>query len=206
MALTMTNNPHPINLAKEAPMTIQTFFRSILLCLAMLTASGCATRNALPDGAGGKAILAGNDPVSYYSGAKPVRGDPAFNAQWDGGVYYFANATNRDQFIKNPERYAPQYGGYCANGAPFSILLGGGADAYKVVDGRLYMFSGQNSLNYWAMDERRNIELGDKYWQTELKDVSSAWFHSWWRILVAKVPHYMTGKEQAAEWQKRQGK
>lgn len=185
-------------------MTVQKLSRLLSIGIALVALAGCATRNALPDGAGGKAILAGNDPVSYHTAAKPVRGDPTINTQWDGGTYYFANAANRDLFVKNPERYAPQYGGFCANGAPFSVLLGGGPDAYKIVDGRLYMFSGQGSLNYWAMNEKRNIELGDNYWKTEMKDVSSASFHSWWRILVAKVPHYQTGKEQAAEWQARQ--
>lgn len=172
----------------------------------MMLLGGCATRNALPDGAGGKAILAGNDPVSYHTSAKPVRGDPKFTATWDGGTYYFSNAANRDLFTKAPEKYAPQYGGYCANGAPYSILLGGGADAYKIVDGRLYMFSGPDSLKYWEMDEKRNIERGDEYWRTELKDTSSAFVHSWWRVLVAKVPHYKTGKELVAEWDARQAK
>ncbi len=178
--------------------------RVIIALLIFACISGCATRHNLPDSAGGKAILAGFDPVSYHTGPAPLRGDPKHSAEWDGGTYYFASAANRDLFVKSPERYAPQYGGFCANGAPFGILLGGGANAYKIVDGRLYMFSGQNSLNYWAMDEKKNIELGDQYWRTELKDVTSAWLHSWWRILVARVPHYKTGKEQAAEWQARQ--
>lgn len=190
-------------------MTNNRFFAALkLMALALLVTlgAGCATRNSLPDGAGGKAILAGNDPVSYHTGSKPLKGDPTINTVWDGGTYYFANAANRELFVKSPDKYAPQYGGFCANGAPYSVLLGGGPDAYKIVDGRLYMFSGQNSLNYWAMDEKKNIELGDHYWKTEMKDVSSAWLHSWWRILFAKVPHYKTGKEQAAEWDARQTK
>ncbi len=180
--------------------------RLLFLLAVIALASGCATRHNLPDGMGGKAILAGNDPVSYHTAPKPVKGDPKISSEWDGGTYYFANAANRELFTKSPEKYAPQYGGFCANGAPYSVLLGGGPDAYKIVDGRLYMFSSQTSLNYWAMDEKKNIELGDHYWKTEMKDVSSAWLHSWWRILANKVPHYKTGKEQAAEWDARQGK
>ena len=185
---------------------IRTAYRWCLLVIALLALGGCATRNALPDGGGGKAILAGYDPVSYHQNPRPVRGDPAINAQWDGGLYYFASAANRDLFTKSPERYAPAYGGFCANGAPYSVLLGGGPDAYKIVDGRLYMFSDPGSLATWAMDEKRNIELGDGYWASEMKDVSSAWAHSWWRILVAKVPHYKTGKELNAELAARQAK
>jgi YHS domain-containing protein len=187
-------------------MSIPALYRWLVIAAALLALGGCATRNALPDGAGGKAILAGYDPVSYHQGPTPVRGDPKINTQWDAGTYYFANAANRDLFMKNPDRYAPAYGGFCANGAPYSVMLGGGPDAYKIVDGRSYFFSGPGSLATWAMDEKRNIELGDQYWKTEMKDVSSAWLHSWWRVLVAKVPHYKTGKELNAELAARQGK
>ncbi len=172
----------------------------------VVLASGCATRNMLNDGSGGKAMLAGNDPVSYHTGPAPIKGDPAITAAWDGGTYRFANADNRDLFTKSPEKYAPQYGGYCANGAPYSILLGGGASTYKIVDGRLFMFSGPDSLKYWEMDEKRNLELGEKYWRDELNNTSSAFFHSWWRVLAAKVPHYKSGKELEAEWQTKQTK
>jgi YHS domain-containing protein len=169
-------------------------------------AAGCATRNELPDGAGSKAILAGHDPVTYHTGARPERGNPTINTRWDGGTYYFANEANRELFLKSPQRYAPEYGGYCANGAPYSVMLGGAHDAYKIVDGRLYMFSGPGSLATWAMDERKNIELGDQYWKTEMKDTSSAFVHSWWRVIFAKVPHYKTGKELNAELAARQAK
>ena len=182
------------------------WMRLMMASTLLVLASGCATRNMLNDGIGGKAMLAGNDPVSYHAGPSPVKGDPAITADWDGGTYRFANAANRELFTKTPEKYAPQYGGYCANGAPYSILLGGSESAYKIVDGRLFMFSGPDSLKYWEMDEKKNLALGDDYWKTELKDTSSAFMHSWWRVLVAKVPHYKTGKELQAEWQARQGK
>jgi YHS domain-containing protein len=175
------------------------------VALIVVGASGCATRNVLPDGTGGSAMLAGNDPVSYHTQPQPVRGNPAITAEWDGGTYRFANEANRALFVKEPAKYAPQYGGWCANGAPYSILLGGGANAYKIVNGRLYMFSGPDSKKYWEMDEARNIQRGDQYWETEMKHVASARLHSYRRILF-KVPHYKTGKELEAEWQTRQAR
>jgi YHS domain-containing protein len=186
-------------------MQVNRWMKLLVVGTLLVLGSGCATRNMLSDGAGGKAMLAGNDPVSYHIGASPVKGDPKITADWDGGTYRFASAANRDLFTKAPEKYAPQYGGYCGNGAPYSILLGGGASAYKIVDGRLFMFSGPDSLKYWEMDEKKNLELGDGYWKTEMSNISSAFFHSYWRIFF-KVPHYKTGKELAAEWQTRQAK
>ena len=181
------------------------FSRIFIVAAIALAAGACATRNMLNDGTGAKAMLAGNDPVSYHTGASPVRGNPAITAQWDSGSYRFASEANRTEFLKAPARYAPAYGGYCANGAPYSILLGGGAEAYKIVDNKLYMFSGPDSRKYWEMDQARNIKLGDEYWQSELKDTSSAFVQSYRRILF-KVPHYKTGKDLEAEWQARQKK
>ncbi|MFM9883112.1 MAG: YHS domain-containing (seleno)protein [Burkholderiales bacterium] len=184
------------------PDRVLRIFTTVLIALAT---GACATRNMLPDGAGAKAMLGGNDPVSYQTGPSPARGDPAITAEWDGGLYRFTNVSNRAEFLKSPGRYAPQYGGYCANGAPYSILLGGSADTYKVVDDRLFMFSGPDSKKYWEMDQARNMKLGDEYWASEMKDTSSAFVHSYRRILF-KVPHYKTGKELEAEWQARQKK
>jgi YHS domain-containing protein len=182
--------------------------RRLLVSLALtatLALSGCATRFYTPDSVDSKLMLSGNDPVSYQTGATPVKGDPALKVEWDGGIYRFANAANRDLFNQNPAKYAPQYGGSCSNGAPFSILLGGSTDTYKVVDGRLFMFSGPDSRKYWEMNEKRNLELGDKYWESEMKSIWSATLHSYYRIAF-KVPHYMTGKEQREEWERRQDK
>lgn len=183
--------------------SIRTRVAFVVVALALL--GGCATRNQLSDGSGATVMLAGNDPVSYHTGPAPQRGDPAFTADWDGGTYRFVSAANRDLFVKSPERYAPQYGGFCSNGAPYSILLGGSATTYKIVDNRLFMFSDPNSRKYWEMDQAKNIELGDTYWRTEMKDTWSAKLHSYRRI-VFKVPHYKTGKQLEDEWQARQAK
>ena len=61
----------------------------------------------------GKAIR-GYDPVAYFTEGKPVEGDGDFTHRWMDAKWYFASAANRDAFAKNPESYAPQYGGYCA--------------------------------------------------------------------------------------------
>ncbi len=167
-------------------------------------AGACTTRNMLPDAAGTKAMLAGNDPMSYHAG-KPVPGTTAITTEWDGGQYRFASEASRTEFLKAPQKYAPQYGGYCSNGAPYSIMLGGSATTYKIVGGRLFMFSDPTSRKYWEMDEAKNVQLGDQYWSSEMKDAWSASVHSYRRILF-KVPHYKSGKELEAEWQARQKK
>ena len=175
----------------------------ILLALAAL--SGCSNRFYTPDSVDSTLMLDGNDPVSYQTQAQPTKGDPAIKIAHDGGMYRFANAANRDTFVKNPSKYAPQYGGFCSNGAPYSIMLGGSTNTYKVVDGRLFMFSGPDSRKYWEMDERRNLELGDQYWKDEMSQASNAKVQSYKRIIF-KVPHYKSGKDLEDAWQARQPK
>ena len=58
--------------------------------------------------------LQGYDPVAYFTSGAPVKGDDAFTADYMGAKFKFASAVNRDAFIEAPEKYAPQYGGYCA--------------------------------------------------------------------------------------------
>src|SRR5882757_7837387 len=58
--------------------------------------------------------LKGYDPVAYFEDGKPVKGRDEFRHDWNGGKWYFATAAHRDTFAKDPAKYAPQFGGYCA--------------------------------------------------------------------------------------------
>ena len=86
----------------------------------------------------GKAIK-GYDPVAYFTEGKPVEGSSDFTAEFDGATWYFASAQNRDAFVADPDKYAPQYGGYCA----YAVANGSTAkidpEAWSVVDGKLYL-------------------------------------------------------------------
>ena len=58
--------------------------------------------------------IEGYDPVAYFEEGRPVEGDSDYAYEWMGATWYFASARNRDLFAADPEKYAPQYGGYCA--------------------------------------------------------------------------------------------
>ena len=81
----------------------------------------------------------GYDPVAYFVEGKPVKGSGKFEHKWMGAKWHFSSAENRDSFAKNPEKYAPQYGGYCA----YAVSQGAIADidptAWKIVNGKLYL-------------------------------------------------------------------
>jgi len=175
-----------------------------VLAVALLLA-GCATMNVTSDGKVNDLMLAGHDPVAYFTAGKAVKGDPELSSRHAGGTYYFASAANRDLFQRDPARYAPQFGGFCSNGIVYAIPLGGNADNWEIIDGRLYMFGGQRSRTYFLMDRERNLKLAHGYWDGEMKDMSSARLQAWKR-LVFRVPHYKTNRDLDAEYQARQGK
>ena len=178
--------------------------RLLLLAALLLSFAGCATHNTARDGDDRKLMLRGHDPVAYFTQGKPVPGDPAIKADHEGVTYRFANAGNRAQFVQNPDKFTPQYNGFCSNGAVYGIPLGGNHDTFKIINGKLYMFGGSNSKKYFEMDEAGNLKLADHYWQTEMKG-NSARLQAW-RRLIFKVPHYKTNRDLAAEWEARQAK
>lgn len=173
-----------------------------LVLLVLLPA--CSTMNVVTDGPDEKLMLRGNDPVAYQTLGKAVAGDAQFKVQHEGVTYRFVSAAHRDQFLAAPQRYVPAYGGFCASGAPYALKANIGASTFKVVDGRLYLFGSPRSRRHWEMDQQKNIELGDRYWEQESKDRPFR-PQNWYRYTF-RVPHYKTDAELEAEWQRRNGK
>ena len=112
----------------------------------------------------GKAIR-GYDPVAYFTQGKPVEGDSDFTHEWMDAKWYFASAANREAFAKNPERYAPQYGGYCAWAVSQNYTASTDPDAWKIVDGKLYLNYSKSVQEQWvAGGVETPIAQGDRNW------------------------------------------
>lgn len=174
----------------------------LLVTLMPLLLQACAMHNTVRDGDDASLMLRGNDPVAYFTIGKPVPGNPAIKVDYEGVTYRFMSAEHRNLFMANPAKYTPQYNGFCSNGAAYAIPLASETDAFKIVDGRLFMFGGAGAKKYWEMDEKTNIERGDYYWRTEMQG-KPARLQAWKR-LIFRVPHYKTNRELAAEWEARQ--
>ncbi len=86
------------------------------------------------------AALNGMDVVSYFKESGPVKGQPAFRRDFDGGRYLFANAQNQAAFVADPDRYLPQFSGLCATGISLGKVFKGDPDTWKIVDGKLYLY------------------------------------------------------------------
>ena len=123
---------------------------------------------AAHDNLRGGIALGGYDPVSYFTGQEPEKGDKSITAQHAGAVYQFANEDNRSQFQGNPQQYVPAYGGWCA----YAMGVSGDKvkvdpETFKIIDNRLYLFYnfwGNNTLKSWNEDENVLKADADKYW------------------------------------------
>ena len=88
-----------------------------------------------------RVVLQGYDSVSYFSDNKAVKGTPTISYDWDEGRYQFSSAKNRQAFSENPDRFAPQFGGFCTAGMAKGVKAEANPEFFTVVNGKLYTFS-----------------------------------------------------------------
>ena len=118
---------------------------------------------------GGLAIR-GTDPVAYFTQGKPVKGNPEFAYKWGNATWQFASEQNRDLFVKSPDKYAPQYGGFCAWAVSQGYTASTDPDAWKIVDGKLYLNYNSAVQWGWQKDIAGNVSKGDNNWPALAKD------------------------------------
>lgn len=109
-------------------------------------------------------MIRGYDPVAFFTEGRPVPGSPDISVEYQGGKYLFSSAANRDAFNADPEKYAPQYGGYCA----FGVFEGKKFDidpaSWRIVDGKLYFNLNPVVLEIWSKDINKYLAESEKNW------------------------------------------
>lgn len=105
----------------------------------------------------------GTDVVAYFTLGAPTKGSPEFSYKWNGATWYFANADHLAKFKADPEKYAPQYGGYCSYAVSKGKTASVSPKAWTIVDGKLYL---NHSLaqSPWRKDIPGNIAKGNENW------------------------------------------
>ena len=112
----------------------------------------------------------GYDPVAYFTDGRPVEGRKEIAYDWHGATWRFASAEHRELFVAAPEKYAPQYGGYCAWAVAHDYTADADPLAWKIVDGRLYLNYDVKIQEKWLVDYRNFIVAGDGNWPKLLAD------------------------------------
>lgn len=111
----------------------------------------------------GKAIR-GYDVVAYYTEGKPIQGHDSLSLQWSNSIWLFSSPANLELFRQNPEKYAPQYGGYCAYGTAGGYKAPTQPDAWAIVNGKLYFNYNLKVKASWDKDQAGYISKADANW------------------------------------------
>ena len=140
--------------------------RLVAACLLSLVLTGGASADppiAAVNTENGQAIK-GYDPVAYFTTGKPTPGVTQFTTAYKGATYRFASAENRARFIAAPEKFVPQYGGYCAYAISLNKIADIEPDEWAIVNDKLYLNNGFLAQTLWSFDKSGNITKGDRNW------------------------------------------
>jgi len=111
-----------------------------------------------------KNAAGGYDVTAYFTENKPVKGKKKFNTSYMGANWLFASQENLDLFLADPEKYAPQYGGYCAWAAAGGYTAKGDPKQWSLHDGKLYLNYDADIKRQWLDDKENLIVQADKNW------------------------------------------
>ena len=110
-------------------------------------------------------ILKGYDAVAYFTQQKAVKGDPKFSSKYRGATFYFASAADKSAFDKNPGKYSPRYGGYCARGMSRGQLRDSDPNAFWIYEGKLYVCENAEAAKDFNSNPKVNIKKADENWK-----------------------------------------
>jgi len=114
--------------------------------------------------------IRGYDPVAFFTDGRPTVGSPAHQLMWNGATWRFASAAALEAFKSDPERYAPQFGGYCAWAVSQHYLAPGDPNYWKIVNGKLYLNANARAKELWEEDQAAAIARGHANWPAVLSD------------------------------------
>ena len=108
--------------------------------------------------------IRGFDAVAFFTESKPVMGEERISYEWKGARWLFSSSVNMESFKNDPEKYAPQYGGYCAFGMADGHKAPTETDTWTIIDGKLYFNYNRKVKEMWWKDTKGFIEKADANW------------------------------------------
>lgn len=108
--------------------------------------------------------IKGTDPVAYFTEAKPVAGNKKWSTDYQGVTWLFSSEANLKKFEADPEKYAPQYGGWCATGVSFGFKIPIQPEQWKIVDGKLYLNAHDGAQRHFLKDPKASIARANENW------------------------------------------
>jgi YHS domain-containing protein len=139
---------------------MKSFLTTLLAAFIMASAFSQTTRFNNQNGI----AIKGYDPVAYFIQNKAVAGMDAYTFEWSGSQWKFSSQTNLDSFKKAPEKYAPQYGGYCAYGCSENYKAPIDPEAFTILNNKLYLNYSMKVKTGWLKDTTARIKAADANW------------------------------------------
>lgn len=129
----------------------------------------------------GDVAIKGYDPVAYFTQNQALEGSAKFSHRWLGATWYFTSAENRDIFVSNPVKYAPQYGGHCADGVSFgTITTNIDPKAWRIIEGKLYLSYDPGAADGFEKNPSKVVN-SQKYWPEVQQTLVSERLHKSWQ-------------------------
>jgi YHS domain-containing protein len=108
--------------------------------------------------------IQGYDPVAFFTDHRPAKGKPAFASKYNGATYQFVSQADKDLFDKEPAKYEPVFGGYCAYGVSRDKLAPIDVDAFQIVDGKLLLQYSKSIRDNFNQDQKGNLAKANQNW------------------------------------------
>jgi len=107
----------------------------------------------------------GYDPTEYFTHNRAIQGKPTLTHEWNGVVWRFASKEGRELFINDPQKYAPQYGGFCSNGLSDGHKIAADPEIWKIINGKLYFYFSTYGFEQWDDNDSATINSATGNWE-----------------------------------------
>ena len=108
--------------------------------------------------------IQGYDTVAYFTEGRPIKGKPEFEHVWADARWWFANAEHRDLFAREPERYAPRFGGYCTGGLSLGYKMVADPQNWYIADGELHLHHSREGWEKAVVNPKLVIDKAEDTW------------------------------------------
>jgi len=125
---------------------------------------GWNIHNKVNQGVFSDKAIEGYDPVAYFTEQKAVKGVDANSYKWNDAIWYFSSSENMKLFTENPQKYAPQFGGYCSFAVSTGFTANINPEVFNIIDGKLYLYNDQTFKKKWEDNRAGNLEKDIKNW------------------------------------------
>jgi hypothetical protein len=143
----------------------RSFLLSASIVAGLSVRAGIAQAQDMSPVPGKRVALGGYDPVAYFTKRQPTKGSARYWSTFDDVVYFFENGEHRALFMSTPDKYAPQYAGFCAGGIALGVKVAADPEAWIISDDKLFVFSDRRDVTDFAADPAAFAARSEAGWK-----------------------------------------